>query len=95
MQTHAEHQQNDAEVGEFACEPLVGDKTGRERPDDHAGKQVSDEGRHLDTLQEHAKDESEHKPDDDRGYQRRLMRHSFSLALGHLVAAGAGPRNSG
>jgi hypothetical protein len=43
MKTDAEHQPDDADLGEFLHEALVGDEPGRVGTDEGAGDQVSDE----------------------------------------------------
>ena len=45
VQADAEHQQDDADLGELAGEILVGDKARRERADDDAGEQIADQRR--------------------------------------------------
>ncbi len=45
MQADAEHQQDDADLGQLVGELLVGDEAGRERPDQHAGQQIADQRR--------------------------------------------------
>ena len=47
MQADAEHQEDDADLGELVGEALVGDEAGRERPDGDAGEQIADERREL------------------------------------------------
>ena len=41
MQTHAEHQENDADLGELAREIGVTDKPGRERAEGDAGEEIA------------------------------------------------------
>ena len=43
METHAEHEQNDPELGELFGDVRVGDETRCERPDQHAGEEVADD----------------------------------------------------
>ena len=43
MQANAEHQEDDADLGELAGEILVGDIARRERADDDAGQQIADQ----------------------------------------------------
>ena len=47
MQADAEHQQDDADLGELVRELLVGDEAGRERAHQHAGEQIADQRRGL------------------------------------------------
>ena len=44
LQADAEHQQDDADLGELVGEVLVGDEAGRIGPDDEPGEQVADDG---------------------------------------------------
>jgi hypothetical protein len=41
VQADAEHQQDDADLGQLVGHALVGDEARRERPDQHAGKEVA------------------------------------------------------
>ena len=50
MQPHAEHQENDADLGELVGDVLVGDKARRERPDDDAGHEIADQRRQLEAI---------------------------------------------
>ena len=45
MQADAEHQQNDADLGELISERDVGDEAWRRRPDQHAREEIADERR--------------------------------------------------
>ena len=76
MQADAEHQQDDADLGELVGELLVGDVAGRERPHQHAGEQIADQRRGLEPVRERAQHEGEDQPDDNGGDQRGVMRHS-------------------
>jgi hypothetical protein len=40
VQSDAEHQKDDADFGEFGCEVLIGDESGREGADGNASEQV-------------------------------------------------------
>ncbi len=42
MQADAEHQQNDADLGELIGKRDIGDEARRRRPDQHAGEQIAD-----------------------------------------------------
>ena len=50
MQPDAEHQQDDADLGQFVGELLVGDVARRERPDHDAGQQIADQRREPQAL---------------------------------------------
>ena len=54
---------------------LVGDEAGRERADRDAGEQIADQRRDAEPMGDRAEDEGEREADDDRGDQRRVMRH--------------------
>ena len=43
LQADAEHQQDDADLGELLGQRRVGDEARRVRPDEHAGQQVADD----------------------------------------------------
>ena len=75
MQADAEHQQDDADLGELVGDVLVGDEAGRERPDQDAGEQIADQRRQLEAVRQHAKGEGEHEADGERGDERRDVRH--------------------
>ncbi len=45
MQADAEHQQDDADLGELAAQAPVGDEAGRVGTDEHAGDEIADERR--------------------------------------------------
>ena len=76
MQADAEHQQDDADLGELFGEILVGDIARRERADQDAGQQIADQRRDAQTLGERAEDKGEHEADNDGGNQRRMMHGS-------------------
>ena len=69
MQADAEHQQDDADLGELACERLVGDEARRRRADQHAGDEIADERRQTQPMGERAEHPGESQRDDDGGDQ--------------------------
>ena len=75
MQADAEHQQDDADLGELGRECLVGDEARRERADGDAGEQIADQRRNAEPLRDSSKYEGESKSDDDGGDERCVMRH--------------------
>ena len=75
MQADAEHQQDDADLGELRGELAVGDEAGRERADGDARQQVADERRQLQPDGDEAADEREREADGDRRDQRGLVGH--------------------
>ena len=78
MQPNAEHQQDHADFGELIGDALIGDETRREGADGDAGQQIADQRRQLQALGDKAKAEGEHKPENQRRYERGRMRHSKS-----------------
>ena len=88
MQPDAEHQQNDADLGEFVGDALVGDESGRERTDEDARPRDSPtSGENRSRCASTPKYESEHQGDDDGRDQRRVVRHRQEF----LRSAGAPP----
>ena len=73
MQADAEHQQDDADLGELVGHALVGDEARRERPDQHAGEQIADQRRDAEAMRQRAEHEGQHEADDDRGDERRVV----------------------
>ena len=57
VQADAEHQQDDADLGELVRQVLVGDEARRLRPDDEAGEEVADDGREAEAERHVAADE--------------------------------------
>ena len=52
LQPDAEHQQDDADLGELLGQRRVGDEAGRVRADQRAGEQVADDRRQAEPLRE-------------------------------------------
>ena len=75
VQPDAEHQQDDADLGQLAGQRLVGDEAGRVGAERHAGQQVADERGYADALGDGAEDEGEAEPHDDGGDERGVVRH--------------------
>ena len=50
MQADAEHQQDDADLGQFRRQALVGDEARRVRPDQHAGEEIADQRRDAEAV---------------------------------------------
>ncbi len=76
MQSHTEHQQDDADLGELVGNVLVGDEAWGERSDGNPGKQIADQRRQPQALGHETEAEGEHKPEDERGDERGRMRHA-------------------
>ena len=80
MQAHAEHQEDDAELGEFRRQLLVGHVARRERAYGDAGEQISDQRRYLQALGDSAENKREPEARNDGCDQRCVMRHSNVFA---------------
>ena len=80
MEPDAEHQQNDADLGELVGDVLVGDIAGRERPDQDAGEQIADQRRELEAMHQYAQGEGEHEADGEGGNERWHVRHEAELS---------------
>jgi hypothetical protein len=90
MQADAEHQEDDANLGELGRETRIGDKARRERADRDACEEIADERRYLQALGDGAEDEGEDDARDNRRDQgRRLVQHACT------PRAGFGSRGSG
>jgi hypothetical protein len=75
VQTYAEHEEDDAELGELLGQRLVGDPARREWSNDHAGQQIADERRDSGSLGNQAQHEREAEAYDDRGDEGRAVWH--------------------
>ena len=70
VQADAEHQQDDADLGELARERLVGDEARRRRADQHAGDEIADERRQAQPMGSRAEHPGKGQRNDDGGDQR-------------------------
>jgi hypothetical protein len=77
--SHAEHQQDHADIGEVVGDALIGDESGRERPDHHAGEEIANERRNLQPVRNRAEAERQHQADHDGRYEGRVFDHQDSL----------------
>ncbi len=87
MQADAEHQQDDADLGQLGGEIGIGDESRRERTDRDACEQIADERRQAHARGEKSEREREHEADGDQ-------RDEFGF-VGHVprtVASTSGPR---
>ena len=73
MQAYAEHQQDDADLGEFAGERKIGGETRCEGADHDAGHQIADQRRNAHAMGHQAEYEGQPETRGDRGDQRCLM----------------------
>ena len=62
MQADAEHQQNDADLGELVGKAGVGDEAWRVRADQHAGYQIAEKRRNAERLANAPKTKASPKP---------------------------------
>ncbi len=80
VQADAEHQQDDADLGQLAGQGNVGDEARRERPDHDACQQVADQRLDAQAVGDQAEDIGQHEARGDGGNERCLMlRHRRSL----------------
>jgi len=79
MQPYAEHQQDDADLGELIGNVLVGDKAGGEGPDDDPCHEIADQRRQFEAVGNNAEGEREHQTDRDGGNEWRHMQHAGEL----------------
>ncbi len=75
MEPDAEHQQNDADLGQLIGDVLVGNVARRERADEDAGDQIAHERRELEPMRQHTEAEGEPETDGKGRNERRHMRH--------------------
>ena len=87
VQPDAEHQEDDAELGELRGQPGVAHEARRERPDGDARDQVADDGRQAQPRSEQPEHEGDPEPRRDDGDQRRLVNHRVTIA-GSPLAGG-------
>ena len=90
MQADAEHQQDDADLGELACERLVGDEAGRRRADQHAGDEIADERLQTQPMGERAEHPGKGQRNDDGGDQRVSHRSRTPQAVVPSLASADG-----
>ena len=76
MQPNAEHEEDDADLGEVIGEALIGDKARCEGSDQDASDQVSYQGRDAQAVGKSAENKRQHQAHHDRRDQGGVMRHS-------------------
>jgi hypothetical protein len=69
LQADAEHQQDDADLGELLRDPDVDRETRRIRADQRSGQQVTDDRRQAEALRDVAEEEGAAKPGRERQNQ--------------------------
>jgi hypothetical protein len=62
LEANAEHQEDDADLGELLRHRGVGDETRRVRTDEDAGEQIADDRRKAEALREVSEDECCREP---------------------------------
>ena len=67
VQPDAEHQQDDADLGQLLGQGGVGDEARRVRPDEHAGQQVAHDRREPEPLRDVSEDQRRREPAGDGG----------------------------
>ena len=82
VEPDAEHQEDDADLGELVGDLDVGDEARAVRADDDAGDEVADQRGEAEAVGDGAEDEGEHEADDDRRDQWRPVLHCGSLCAG-------------
>ena len=75
MESDAEHEQDDADLGELIGDARIGYEAGREGADGDAGQQVANERRQAQAMGRDAKRQGEHKANNDGGDDWRRMGH--------------------
>ena len=88
LQADAEHQQDDADLGELLGERAIGDEPGRVRADDEPGDEVADDRRELQPLGDVAADQRRDEAAGEREDQIEAM-HA-ALWLGPRATMGRG-----
>ncbi len=94
MQPDAEHQEDDADLGELVGDVLVGDEARREGPDGDAGEQIADERRKLEAVGSDPEAEGEHEADGEGRDEGRHMQHRASFGRAWARCAHAAPASS-
>jgi hypothetical protein len=84
MQPDAEHEQDDAELGELLGKARVRDEAGGERPDENTGEQVSHDGREPQLLGYEAEDQGARQASGQSEDQGQVVRHVCSSCHGSI-----------
>ena len=91
LDPHAEHEQDDAELGELESDGAVGDEPWRERTDHDAGDDVPDDRGQPDMPGDEPADERGGQADRDGRDENGLVVHGSSRCDGGVRRTGAGP----
>ena len=75
MDPHAEHEENDADLRQLLRQSSVGDESGCEWPDDHAGNEIADERRQTQSRRGEPEDEREPDTGGKGGDESGFVRH--------------------
>ena len=73
MQADAEHQQDNADVGQLRGEIAIGDVSRRERPHQDAGEQIADQRRQMQPVRQVTEPGREHKADGKGGEKGNVL----------------------
>jgi hypothetical protein len=82
MQSDAKHQEDDTDIGELRCQPLIGYEPGRKRAHDDTGDEVTDDRRDSQTMGNRAEDECQAHAGDEGCDEGRCFRHTRCLQHG-------------
>src|SRR3546814_7446000 len=77
VKADAEHQQDDAKLGQFQRQFAVGDKAGGERADGNTSEQIARDRRDEQPLRQRAENEGHDQSHDDGPDQWRFMVHAM------------------
>jgi hypothetical protein len=75
VQPDAEHEEDDADLGELRRQPGVGDVAGGERAHGDARQQVADERGQMESRRDQAEQKRQAEPGGDRRDEGGLVRH--------------------
>ena len=97
MNPHAEHQQDDADLGQLLGQGDVGDETGGVRADRHAGEEIAHDRRQPQPYSEQAEQEREAEARGNGGDELGLMGHgpNVTSAPPRTTSGGAGSEQLG
>ena len=93
MQADAEHQQDDADLGQLGGQCRIGDEARRERADQRRRRADSRPAAEAQAVGDRAEDKGEPQTGDDGGDQRRVM-HAWARAVSNPPAVCHGPAST-
>jgi hypothetical protein len=80
VQADAEHQQDDADLGELAGERAVAHEARRVGADEDAREEIAHQRRQAQALRQHSADEGQHEAQGDDGDQLGRVRHGSGIS---------------